>query len=415
MPLEINAQFNRFVQFAQQQQDGGAVARTAPEPEGVGARAGRAVSAALDDKYGAFKRSVKIRDRNNETRNLFRQSVNAIFGGAENLPQGVKDAMRLRAYDNRGTPLTARNILAVHKAILQYKAAVEVDRAAEQLDDLLLASMFRERRSRPLKLSSAQRQTAVRAVAKCTRDVSGKALRILANFVAIAAARGDDPDVVAQQIQKVVAPVRNTRPGDGRLAELERQLLVLAREQLARGLAREKKEQDDPDGLSGAFDQASPRNPVTIDGQECPDATSAAEAFKAKIGPGHRKAIALFFSRMGNAPVVAMSKRAAPYDEAMKQPGAERFASFDASAGSCFESWPVEVADPKRSIAVSEDGKRATLTVETPASLKYGLKGSGEDAALPTGSIVWKQEFVFDLDVPDAVLAEARLGQTLDV
>lgn len=348
MPLEINAQFNRFVQFAQQQQDGEVVARTAPEPEGVGARAGRAVSAALDDKYGAFKRSVKIRDRNNETRNLFRQSVNAIFGGAENLPQGVKDAMRLREYDNRGTPLTARNILAVHKAILQYKAAVEVDRAAEQLDDLLLASMFRERRSRPIKLSSAQRQTAVRAVAKCTRDVSGK-------------------------------------------------------------------EQDDPDGLSGAFDQASPRNPVTIDGQECPDATSAAEAFKAKIGPGHRKAIALFFSRMGNAPVVAMSKRAAPYDEAMKQPGAERFASFDTSAGSCFESWPVEVADPKRSIAVSGDGKRATLTVETPASLKYGLKGSGEDAALPTGSIVWKQEFVFDLDGPEAVLAEARLGQTLDV
>lgn len=50
MPLEINAQFNRFVQFARQQQDGEAVARTAPEPEGVGARAGRAVSAAVDDK-----------------------------------------------------------------------------------------------------------------------------------------------------------------------------------------------------------------------------------------------------------------------------------------------------------------------------------------------------------------------------
>ncbi len=415
MALEINAQFKQFVQFAQQQPDGEAVARTAPGPEGEGPLAGRAVTAALDDKYGVFKRSVKIRDRNNEARDLFRQSVNAIFGGAENLPQSVKDAMHLGEYDNQGLPLTARNILSVHKAILQYKAAVEVDRALEHLNDLLLDSMFRAHRARPLKLSSVQRQTAARAVAKSARDLSGKGLRILANYVTIAAARGYEPDAVATEIQKVFAPVRDIRPGDARLAEFERQLLARGQERLADELVREKAGRADPDDVSGAFAQASPQNPVTINGKEFPDGPAAAEEFNARVPPAHRKALARFFARTGNDPVVAMSARTAPYDEVMKGPGAERFASFDTSAGSCFGTWPVEPAEPKRSIEVSEDGKRATLTVETPARLKFGIKGSGEDASLPTGGIAWKQEFVFDLGGPEAILTAARIGQELDV
>lgn len=403
MPLEINAQFKQFVQFAQQQADGEAVARTASEPAGEGPLAGRAVTAARDDKYGAFKRSVGNKDRNNETRDLFRQSVNAIFGGAENLPQSVKDAMRLGDYDNQGKPLTARNILTVQKAILQYKAAVEVDRAVEHLTDLLLASMFHGRRIHPPKLSASQRQAAVRTLAKYVRDLSGKGLRLLANYVAIAASRDYAPDTVAKDIQKVFAPVRDIRPGDGRLVELERQLLARAREQFEEDLVLARKGQD---GV---------RNPFTINGMEFPAGPAAAEEFNAKVRPEHRKALALFFSRMDNSPVVAMSKRSAPYDEAMKQPGTEPFAAFDMSAGSCFESWPVEVAGPKRSIAISEDGKSATLTVETPAYLEFGIKGLGEDASLPVGGIAWKQEYVFDLGGPEAVLAEARIWQTLDV
>jgi hypothetical protein len=61
-------------------------------------------------------------------RKLFRQSVVEIFGGEAKIPKSVKDAMKLKDYD-QGKPLTARRILAVKAAIDVYAA-----RAAEALD-----------------------------------------------------------------------------------------------------------------------------------------------------------------------------------------------------------------------------------------------------------------------------------------
>lgn len=400
MPFEINAQFNQFVRFAQRQADGETVARTAPAPDGAGPLAGRAVTAERDDKFAAFKRSAEMQARNNETRAIFRESVNAIFGGAGNLPPSVREAMQLGDYDNKGKPLLARNILAVQKAILLYKAEQEVDRAVEHLTDLLLSSLMAGGRFRPIAAASAQHRAAVRITAKFARNLSGKGIRLLANCVTLAIAQGCDAEAVAADIQRFFAPVSGIRPEDGRGAEFERKLLARARERLAEAQSRRDGDPDDPDGVSGAFGEAGPKNPVSIDGKDFPDGASAAEAFKAAIKPGHRRAIAGFFARMDNAPVTAVSGNSAP-------PGA--------SDGSLSGPWSVEVAGPKRSIAVSEDGKRATLSVETPGRFAFAVKGEGGDASLPVGGIVWKQEYDFDLDGPEAVLTAARFGQDLDV
>lgn len=416
MTLEINAQFKQFVQFAQQQADAEAIARTAaPVPDGEGPFAGRAVTAARDDHFGAFNRSVKNKDHNNETRALFRQSVNAIFGGAENLPQSVKEAMHLGDYDNQGKPLTARSILSVQKAILQYKATVEVDRAFEHLTNLLMTSLLRAPGCQPPKLSPAQRQTAARAITKFARDLSGKNLRILADYVTLAAAREIDPEPVAREILKVFAPVRDIRPGDRRLAEIERLMLARAREQLADELAKEKEGDTDSDTGSSVFAKVGPNTPVTINGTTFTDGPAAAAEFAAKVQPGHRKALAGFFSCMDNSPVVAMSTQSAPYGEVMKQPEAVQFVSFGPSAESGFKTWPVEVADPKCSIEIAPDGKSATLSAETSGYLKFGFGSPDGDSPLPVGGIEWTQEFVFDLSGPKAVLSDARIGQNLDV
>lgn len=416
MPFEINAQFRKFVQFAQKQADGETVARTSPAPVGEGAFAGHTVMAAPGGRIAAFRRNGQNKARNNETRNLFRQSVNDIFGGAQNVPANVREAMQLSDYDNQGKPLTVRRILAVQTAILKYRAMMAVDHSLDYIDELLLTPAFSTYTHAPVTLAPASRQEAVRIAARFGRNMSEEGFRILASYVSIAAARrGYDPETVARDIVDIIGAVRNIRKGEERLAAVERQVLARAQELLEGELSRAKEELFDRDGVFGGFKEGGPCNTVIAGGKELPVGPEAAEAFKAKVRPEHRKALSLFFSRMDNSPVVAMSKRAAPYDEAMKLPGAELFVSFDTSGGSCFETWPVEVADPKRSIAVSEDGKSATLTVETPARLKFGLKGSNADSTLPTGDIAWEQEYVFDLGGPGAVLAGARIGQELKV
>ena len=401
MPLEINAQFRQFVQFAQKQTDGETVARTSSALIGEGPLAGHAVTAAPGGKIAASRRDGQNKARNNETRNLFRQSVNDIFGGAKNVPATVKEAMQLADYDNQGKPLTVRRILAVQAAILKYKAMLAVDHSLDYIDELLMTPAFSTYNQAPVTLAPAPRQEAVRLAALFGRNMSEEGFRILASYVSIAAARGGyDPEAVARDIAEIFGPVRNIREDEERLAAVERQVLARAQELLQGELSRAKEELFGRDGVFETFKKCGPE---------------AVEAFRAKVRPEHRKALSLFFSRMDNAPVVAMSKRSAPYDEAMNLPGAELFVSFDTSDGSCFETWPVEVADPKRSIAISEDGKSATLTVETPARLKFGLKGSKADSTLPTGDITWKQEYVFDLSGPEAVLASARIGQELKV
>ena len=71
------------------------------------------------DKAGGFAaifRSRANKDANDNTRKLFACAVAKTFGGVENIPDNVVDAMKMNDY-GKGRPLTARRILAVKKAI----------------------------------------------------------------------------------------------------------------------------------------------------------------------------------------------------------------------------------------------------------------------------------------------------------
>ena len=68
------------------------------------------------DKVGKLGRSTSAREANNVTREIFRQSVAAMFGSEDRIPPEVKNAMKLGDY-GKGKPLTARRIIAVKAAV----------------------------------------------------------------------------------------------------------------------------------------------------------------------------------------------------------------------------------------------------------------------------------------------------------
>jgi len=61
-------------------------------------------------------RSDGVKTANDTTRAIFRNSVAAMFGGENNIPDNVKTAMKLNDY-GKGKPLTAKRILAVKVAV----------------------------------------------------------------------------------------------------------------------------------------------------------------------------------------------------------------------------------------------------------------------------------------------------------
>lgn len=97
-----------------------------------GIRSGRKIKEAEGDGLKKLFRADNLQRENNMARKLFRQSVVEIFGGESKIPKSVKDAMRLKDYD-QGKPLTVRRILAVKAAIDVYaaRAADALDRAKE--------------------------------------------------------------------------------------------------------------------------------------------------------------------------------------------------------------------------------------------------------------------------------------------
>ena len=122
MALEVNAQYVKFVQFAQRQDDAvhsTVIARVSGEG---GALDGRAITEATGDKVAPWtRRSQGKKDANNIARELFRQSIVDMFGGEDRIPESVRDAMLMKDYGRPdrplGKPLTARRIMAVKAAV----------------------------------------------------------------------------------------------------------------------------------------------------------------------------------------------------------------------------------------------------------------------------------------------------------
>lgn len=112
----VSNQFQKFYDFAQahvNDQDTKAKINTAVGSTPLGERS---ITAKSGDHFGVF-RLQSTKDVNNNVRTLFKKAVVDMFGGESNIPQAVKEAMRLSDY-NKGKPLTARRILAVANAII---------------------------------------------------------------------------------------------------------------------------------------------------------------------------------------------------------------------------------------------------------------------------------------------------------
>lgn len=82
MALEINGQFNRFVDFANEARQKGkmsTIARIGDHIDGTGALAGCMITKAKHDRLSALWRSDANERANNDTRTLFKQTVINIF------------------------------------------------------------------------------------------------------------------------------------------------------------------------------------------------------------------------------------------------------------------------------------------------------------------------------------------------
>ncbi|MBR6371839.1 MAG: hypothetical protein IKS20_01530, partial [Victivallales bacterium] len=112
-----NAQFQNFVEFAQTSKAGSiAKATTAPLiPDGKP----HSIAGSSESIFSKlFFRSSETKQANNYTRTIFKESIAKMFGGEQNIPDSVKDAMKMNDFE-KGRPLTARRILAVKAAIDQ--------------------------------------------------------------------------------------------------------------------------------------------------------------------------------------------------------------------------------------------------------------------------------------------------------
>ena len=76
--------------------------------------------------FGSLFRSRANRQLNNQTRDLFKQTIAKLFGGEESIPQEVKDAMHFSRFDGKGRPLTAKRINETKSAIITFLSRKEV-------------------------------------------------------------------------------------------------------------------------------------------------------------------------------------------------------------------------------------------------------------------------------------------------
>ena len=118
----VNEQFSRFVSFAQERHDAGKDKAIASKGD-VMAHGGTTleernikVTEKTDWVSLSIFRTGGAKRVNNEVRAMFRKAVADMFGGENNIPDSVKEAMLLKDY-GCGKPLTARRILAVRDAI----------------------------------------------------------------------------------------------------------------------------------------------------------------------------------------------------------------------------------------------------------------------------------------------------------
>ena len=138
MGLEVNsstAQFMNFVNFAENQVK--TLGKKGEESTAAilgsdGTNFGSHTITASSDSVGKLLRSQNMKDTNDAIRTIFKKSIADIFGGEKNIPDEVKNAMKLDDF-GKGKPLTARRIMAVSVAV---QNSIEVNGEAKNNYDI---------------------------------------------------------------------------------------------------------------------------------------------------------------------------------------------------------------------------------------------------------------------------------------
>jgi len=413
MALEINQQFNQFVRFAEMQANPAkseAIARVTGKEDAL---AGRTITASGSDHVrGVFtwgKRSGADETKNDETRALFKKAVADIFGGEKNIPESVKKAMVLGDY-NQGKPLTARRIMAVQKALRPY---IIKDAVAGAVDSIYAINGKYSRNIAVdlVKLTPQEQQEAVRLVKRYGSGLNEWGLRALAKAVVLAIEGGFNPQAEARRVKAMIAPFRDFRPGDARFAEVDRRLLPHTQDILKEYMSPEEAWHFDEEGIFDNFHKDADRTYYTINGEAMNLDPKAVDIFKEKIpSVKHRKALSCFFSQMSMSVMNDMSRRVIMADA----PGIKMFAGFDNSKGN-HDMDGCETRLPRISLDISNDGKRATMTLENEGAVLFAKDGDIGFFCMPIGTFAWKHEIVFDLSGEDAVIIDTHVGQDLTV
>ena len=415
MALEINAQFNKFLEFAKSQANAAsskAVARIVEDEKGEKAPlAGRNITVANGDEVHRWERTDAERSANDKTREAFKKAVADMFGGENRIPASVRKAMVLDDY-NCGKPLTARRIMAVNKALRPYIITDAIDTASSFF---AAAGMIVNRdfsNFRPL--SPMERQMAWSLVTRFGSGLDEWGLRTLARAAVFAITKGFDPEEKVRRVKSMIAPFRDFKPGDPRFAEIDRQLLPYCQSVLAYYMAQGK--QFDSEGIFNQFKIDADRIVYTINGNTTYGDRKVLNDFKDKVANiQHRKALSCFFTQMSMSTFIMMAQRKPLTDpvsekeiNAMQLPGAAMFVGKAVDENQIYQ-----VYNPRISLEVSEDRKSAKMTLVNECLLRFANGEEIEDYTMPIGGFSWKQEIVFDLSGEEEVIAETHFGQDL--
>ena len=427
MAITINAQFNKFVQFAQQQPNAATSKAIARVTGNEDALAGRSISASNTDHVrGVFNwggRSGTDAEKNNETRKLFFKSVADIFGGEKNIPQAVKDVMKLDDYgtkeDPSGKPLTARRIMAVNKAIVRFAVEDTVNDVARYVDDACKQTAYRSAFTDPIvasvaNLTPAQRRQAIDATLRHSKGLSVWGAHVLARYAVAAIVNDYNVDAVLRLVKPVIAPFRDIPAGDPGFKAVSDRIFERFQETFNEYMSPEKESHFNEDGLFETFSADSDRNVYTMNGKVLPKNVEEVEnELKSTIkNIRHRKAISCFLSQMSQTMVLGMGDRLEEHDDVMNIEGAESLIS-SGGKNSPFDGLPAKSDGARYKLEVSEDGKRAKVTTENMFIMTFNIKGASVESNFPVGNFTWKQEFVFDLSGDEPVMTEARIIQEL--
>ena len=109
--LSIQQKYDMFAAFAADRGDTSTIAEASSDGKSIKEKKSY-------DFVGNIGRRAGSRGVNNATRNLFKQTLMGMFNVTDenDLPDSVKEVMKLEDYHNKGKPLTSRRILAVTKA-----------------------------------------------------------------------------------------------------------------------------------------------------------------------------------------------------------------------------------------------------------------------------------------------------------